>query len=86
MQSATGNAVNAIQRIAEIIEKANEIGGAISIAVHSQNEATGDIGRNITEANAGTEKVSENMAGVKETVEQTAAASSNVTDAAGGSF
>lgn len=84
MQSATGNAVNAIQRIAEIIEKANEIGGAISIAVHSQNEATGDIGRNITEANAGTEKVSENMAGVKETVEQTAAASSNVTDAAGG--
>ena len=84
MQSATGNAVNAIQCIAEIIEKVNKIGGAISIAVHSQNEATGDIGRNITEANAGTEKVSENMAGVKETVEQTAAASSNVTDAAGG--
>ncbi|MBT3925733.1 MAG: globin-coupled sensor protein [Rhodospirillaceae bacterium] len=84
MQTATDNTVKAIQRIAETIEKVDEIGGAISMAVQDQNKATGEMGRNITEANAGTEKVSSNMVGVKEAADQTASASGNVAEAAGG--
>jgi len=54
------------------------------MAVQDQNKATGEMGRNITEANAGTEKVSSNMVGVKEAADQTASASGNVAEAAGG--
>jgi methyl-accepting chemotaxis protein len=68
VQKETGNAVGAIQSIATVISKLNEISMSIAGAVEEQNAATSEISRSATEAAKGTNEVSNNI------VEVTAAA------------
>src|SRR5690606_14889742 len=55
IQSATGEAVGAIQGITATIAEINEIAGSIASAVEQQGAATREISRNVQEAARGTQ-------------------------------
>jgi methyl-accepting chemotaxis protein len=78
MQSATTDAVQAIERIGGTIGSINEIATAIASAVEEQGAATMEIARNVQEAAAGTGKVSSNIVGVHQAAGETGAAASQV--------
>jgi len=65
IRTVIGEAVQAIQAIAETISKVNEISTAISSAVEQQGAATQEIARNVEQAAVGTQEVSANICGVK---------------------
>ncbi|MBK1656613.1 methyl-accepting chemotaxis protein [Paracraurococcus ruber] len=58
MQSATGDAVGAIQAIGTRIGEVSEIAAAIAAAVEEQGAATAEIARNVQQAASGTQSVS----------------------------
>ncbi|MDO9713378.1 methyl-accepting chemotaxis protein [Paracraurococcus lichenis] len=58
MQSATGDAVGAIQAIGARIGEVSEIATAIAAAVEEQGAATSEIARSVQQAAAGTQSVS----------------------------
>jgi methyl-accepting chemotaxis protein len=64
IQSATGNAVGAIQRIGGTIGQLSEISSAIAAAVEEQSAATREIASNVQQAARGTEDVAANIVGV----------------------
>jgi methyl-accepting chemotaxis protein len=78
MQSATGEAVTAIQAIGGIIGQINQISTTIAGAIEEQGTATQEIARNSQQAAKGTEQVSSNIAGVNSAVGETSAASAQV--------
>jgi methyl-accepting chemotaxis protein len=82
MQSATGDAVAAIEGIRGIIASMNQNASAIAAAVEQQNAATNEIARNVQQAAAGTADVSANIGGVNEGATQTGSAASKVLTAA----
>ncbi|HYD31252.1 MAG TPA: bacteriohemerythrin [Azospirillaceae bacterium] len=82
VQSATTNAVDAIQGITGIIAQINEIGTAIAAAVQEQGAATGEIARSAHEAADGTMQVSHNIGGVTAGADDTGRAASEVLTAA----
>ncbi len=78
MQSATGEAVVAIQSIGGTISSINEIATTIAAAVEEQGAATQEIARNVQGAAEGTHQVSANISGVNQAAAETGAASSQV--------
>ncbi|MEI7713795.1 MAG: globin-coupled sensor protein [Rhodospirillales bacterium] len=83
IQTATNEAVAAIQSIGATIAEVNEIAAAIAAAVEQQGAATQEIARNVQQTAAGTQDVTLNIAGVSEGAGQTGAAASEVLSAAG---
>jgi methyl-accepting chemotaxis protein len=81
VQTATGQAVVAIQAISGTISEINQISAAIAAAVEEQGAATQEISRNIEQAAAGTHKVSLNISGVAETASETGVGASHVLQA-----
>jgi len=82
MQSATGDAVAAIEGIRGVIASINQNASAIAAAVEQQNAATNEIARNVQQAAAGTADVSANIGGVNEGATQTGSAAAQVLSAA----
>jgi methyl-accepting chemotaxis protein len=82
VQTATIDAVSAIQAITTTITEINQISAAIASAVEEQGAATQEIARNVDQAAAGTQEVSHNIAGVTEAAGQTGAGAGRVLEAA----
>jgi methyl-accepting chemotaxis protein len=78
MQSATGNAVDAIQAIGTRIGEVSEIAGAIAAAVEEQGAATAEIARNVQQAAQGTQGVTGAIGAVSRAASEATAASSEV--------
>jgi methyl-accepting chemotaxis protein len=83
IQSATGEAVVAIDEITTTIRQVNEIATSIASAVEEQGAATQEIARNVQQAAVGTGEVSSNVAGVQQSVSRTGHAATEVLGASG---
>jgi len=81
MQSATGDAVSAIEGIAHTIDNMNEISASISAAVDQQGAATNEISMNVQEAATGTQEVTSTIESVSIAAAETGNASSMVLQA-----
>ena len=82
MQTATGEAVNAIQEITTTIAKMSEISGAIAAAVEEQSATTQEISRNVMEAAKGTSEVAMSITDVSQGASDTGTASAQVLSSA----
>ena len=82
IQTATKEAVTAIQGIARIIGDISQTASAISAGVEEQGAATREIARNVQEAAAGTKEVTTNISGVSLNANETGSAASAVLGAA----
>jgi methyl-accepting chemotaxis protein len=82
MQTATGEAVNAIREITATIAKISEIAGAIAAAVEQQGATTKEISRNVMEAAKGTSEVASSITDVSSGAARTGSASSQVLSSA----
>ena len=82
VQSATGEAVEAIKSISGVISQINEIASAIAAAVEEQQAATQEIARNVEQASQGTSEVSANIVGVNQAANETGSNASQVLSAA----
>ncbi len=82
MQTATQDAVSAIEEITSTINKMSEISGAIAAAVEEQGATTKEITRNVTEAAKGTSEVASNITAVSRGAGETGSASSQVLSSA----
>lgn len=83
IQSATVEAVSAIQEIGQTITQINEIGTMIASAVEEQSAATQEIARNVEQAATGTQQVSTNISGVNQSAVETGEAAKQVLGATG---
>ncbi|WP_316980308.1 methyl-accepting chemotaxis protein [Shumkonia mesophila] len=83
IQSATREAVAAIEEITRTISKINEVNSGVASAVEEQGAATQEIARNVEQASAGTQEVSSNIAGVSAAANETGAAAGQINRAAG---
>lgn len=81
MQSATGNAVQAIEGIAHTIDSMNDISSSISAAVEEQGSATTEISKNVQEAANGTLEVTNTIESVSIAAAETGNASNMVLSA-----
>lgn len=84
VQSATRDAVSAIQTIGGTINRISEISGSIASAVEEQGAATGEIARNVQEAAASTQEVTDTIASLSATSRETGVAAGQVSSAADG--
>jgi methyl-accepting chemotaxis protein len=82
IQSATKEAVHAIETISSSITNINDVGTSIASAVEEQGAATQEIARNVQQAAEGTREVSTNIAGVQSAVAEAGSGANNVRDAA----
>ena len=71
IQTDTSAAVEAIGRIAEVIERINAYSDTIASAVEEQTATTSEIGRNVAEAASGSNNIAENITGVAEAAQNT---------------
>ncbi len=83
VQSATREAVAAIEDIRSIITRMSEISGAIASAVEEQGAATNEIARNVEQAAAGTSEASGNVTAVNRSASDAGAAAEQVLGASG---
>jgi methyl-accepting chemotaxis protein len=83
IQTATKEAVTAIQGIGVTIGDISEIAAAIAAAVEEQGSATQEIARNVQQAAIGTQEVTSNIAGVSDGANGTGSAATKVLGAAG---
>ncbi|PKU26354.1 methyl-accepting chemotaxis protein [Telmatospirillum siberiense] len=81
VQTATGEAVTAIQEISATISEISQISAAIASAIEEQGAATQEIARNVEQASAGTQEVSRNIAGVTEAADETGTGAGHVLEA-----
>jgi methyl-accepting chemotaxis protein len=84
VQSATEEAVRAIQGIGITISEINQISTAIASAVEEQGAATQEIARNVQQAAEGTQQVTQNIGGVSEAATETGHSAHSVLTAATG--
>jgi methyl-accepting chemotaxis protein len=84
IQSATGEAVGAIQAIGGTIVEINEISAAIATAVDQQGSATQEISGSVQQAASGTREVDENIAGVAQASGEIGQSASRLHEAATG--
>jgi methyl-accepting chemotaxis protein len=84
IQTATGQAVNAIQAIGGTIAEIDEISSQIAAAVDQQGAATKEISGNVQQAAEGTRHVSENIHSVTRASDEAQTATSRLLDAANG--
>ncbi|HYF56434.1 MAG TPA: methyl-accepting chemotaxis protein, partial [Salinarimonas sp.] len=82
VQTATRQAVDAIQGIGRTIGNISDIATGIAAAMEEQGAATREIARNVQEAARGTEQVTGNIADVKRGAGETGAAAAQVLGAA----
>jgi methyl-accepting chemotaxis protein len=78
VQSATQDAVAAIQGIVNRIDEINQIAGIIAAAIEEQSAATGEIARNVDNAAVGTRDISANIEGMTQATAETGSAASQV--------
>jgi methyl-accepting chemotaxis protein len=78
IQTATGEAVGAIQRIDGTIGQLSEISAAIAAAVEQQSAATREIASNVQQAARGTDEVATNIVGVTQSSGEVGAAAQQV--------
>jgi methyl-accepting chemotaxis protein len=71
IQSDTGNAVGAIERISEIIAQINDYQTTIASAVEEQTATTNEMSRSVAEAANGSTQIADNIAGVAEAASST---------------
>ena len=83
VQTATKDAVGAIQGIGGTISKISEIASAIAAAVEEQGAATQEIARNVQQAAMGTGAVTSNIGSVTHAAGETGHAAHEVLSAAG---
>ena len=83
IQSATHDAVGAIDSIAGTITAINQVSSTIAASIEEQHATTSEITRNVQEAARGTQEVSENVVQVNQAAAQAGSAASNVLDASG---
>ncbi|WP_417798633.1 methyl-accepting chemotaxis protein [Terasakiella pusilla] len=81
MQSATGDAVKAIEGIAQTIDSMSDISNSISAAVEEQGSATTEISKNVQEAANGTLEVTDTIESVSIAAAETGNASNMVLSA-----
>jgi methyl-accepting chemotaxis protein len=84
IQTATGEAVNAIQAIGGTIAEIDQISSQIAAAVDQQGAATREIAGNVQQAADGTRHVSENILSVTHASDEANAATSRLLEAANG--
>ncbi|WP_441238832.1 methyl-accepting chemotaxis protein [Bradyrhizobium sp. 930_D9_N1_4] len=84
IQSATGDAVNAIQAIGATIAEIDDISGQISTAVDQQGLATREIAGSLQQAATGTREVNDNIASVSKASDEAGTVSSKMHQAAAG--
>lgn len=82
VQTATQEAVRAIQGIGSTIAEINQISATIASAVEQQGAATQEIARNVQHAATGTQDVTTNISGVSEAAISTGHAANDVLNAA----
>ena len=70
IQGSTGEAVDTIKGIGQIIQQMAEIANSVAAAVKEQGAATAEIARNVQQAATGTKEVSSNIAGVSAAAEE----------------
>jgi methyl-accepting chemotaxis protein len=70
IQAVTGEAVQEIQGVAQVIERINEVATTIASAVEEQGAATQEISRNVQQAATGTRDVSVNIDQVSSAADQ----------------
>ena len=78
IQAATGQSVEAIERINKVIQQMNEISLTIASAVEEQGAATQEIARNVAQAADGTQLVTSNILSVTQASAETGTAASQV--------
>ncbi len=78
VQSATQEAVQAIQAIGKTIGEINAITATIAAAVEEQSAATKEIARNVEQAATGTQEVTSNITGVSQAANDTGSAAGQV--------
>ncbi|HTG05471.1 MAG TPA: methyl-accepting chemotaxis protein [Bradyrhizobium sp.] len=84
IQTATGEAVNAIQAIGGTIAEIDQISNEIAAAVDQQGAATREIAGNVQEAADGTREVNDNILSVTQASDEAGMAASSLLDAANG--
>jgi methyl-accepting chemotaxis protein len=84
IQSATGEAVQAIQAIGVTIDEVSAIASNIAAAVEEQGAATAEIARNVQQTAASTQAVTATIAGVSQAANDTGAAAGEVLGSASG--
>jgi methyl-accepting chemotaxis protein len=84
MQSATAQAVAAVQEISRTVQEIDVISNSIAAAVEEQSAATSEIARNVQQAAAGTQDVSHNIVGVNHAAGAAGTAAAGAIEAAGG--
>jgi len=84
IQAATEGTVKSMTEIVRIIGNVKEIASTIAGAVEEQGAATSEIAQNCQQAAAGTQQVTENIAGVGHAAEATGAASAQLMMLSGG--
>jgi methyl-accepting chemotaxis protein len=82
IQSATGEAVQAIRSISTTIDEVSTIAATIATAVEGQGHATTEISRNVQQAESGTQEVSATIVSVSRATDETGAAAGQVLGAA----
>lgn len=82
IQQSSAAAVEAINRVTELISNLSESSTMIAGAVEEQSAATSEISRNVQDAASGTEEVTTSIAHVNEATTKTSAAAENVTGTA----
>jgi methyl-accepting chemotaxis protein len=71
IQADTKGAIDAIATIGAVINRINDISGAIATAVEEQSATTNEMSRNVTEAAKGSTEITQNIAGVSEAAQGT---------------
>jgi len=71
IRSQTGAAVDAMVRIAQVIEDVDVTSSSITAAIEEQTAATAEIGRNVAQAATGTRDVSRHISGIAVEVRNT---------------
>ncbi|UUX49995.1 methyl-accepting chemotaxis protein [Nisaea acidiphila] len=82
IQQSSGAAVEAINRVTELISNLSESSTMIAGAVEEQSAATSEISRNVQDAASGTNEVTNSIAHVNDATTKTSAAAENVTGTA----
>ncbi|GGE49212.1 methyl-accepting chemotaxis protein [Agaricicola taiwanensis] len=82
VQTATREAIAAIQEISKTINDMSQISATIAAAMEEQGAATSEIARNVQEAARGTEQVTGNIGDVRRGAGETGTAASQVLSAA----
>ena len=82
IQTDTGAAIHAIGKISDTIQQIKDISNSIATAIEEQLAASGEIGRNLSEAARGSNEISAGIVKVAQIAKDTAGGSENTQKAA----